>query len=77
MRNRIFDAMRLLFRVSLCASLILGALLTLGQLAGVIAMQPDWITGSERLFFKPAMVAAAMFGVLAFLGSYFRPDEAP
>lgn len=76
MKARIYRALQTLFRLSLCASLLLGVLLTLGQLAGVVALRPDWVTGSQAIFFKPAMVAAATFGILAFVAAYFRPDEA-
>jgi hypothetical protein len=75
MKSRIYGVFEGLFRVSLCLMLLFGALLTLGQLAGVLALQPEWVRWSHAIFFKPAMTAAATFGMLAFIATYFRPDE--
>ena len=76
MKNRIFSALQTLFRISLCAALLFGTLLTLGQLAGVLAMRPEWVTGSQQMFFKPAMIATAVFGLLAYLAPYICPQKA-
>ena len=77
MKRTLHGAIVILFRMALCAALLFGALLTLGQLAGAIALRPEWVTASDRLFFLPAMVATASFGLLAFVGSYFGPDSKP
>lgn len=76
MKNRTFSALQTLFRISLCAALLFGTLLTLGQLAGVLAMRPEWVTGSQQMFFKPAMIATAAFGLLAYLAPYLRQQDA-
>ena len=77
MKTRIYTVIEAFFRLSLCATLLLGALLTIGQLAGILALRPEWVTGSHEIFFKPAMAAAATFGLFAFVASYFQPDETP
>lgn len=73
MKQRAHLVVRFLFKLSLCASLILGACLTVGQLAGVVLTRPGLITGSEALFFEPAVTAATTFGVLGWLAQYVAP----
>ncbi len=73
MRTAIFRRLRALFILSLCICMTLGAALTLAQLAGAILHIPELVTASEDWLMKPTVAAAAAFGLLSFLASYFRP----
>ncbi|WP_174547676.1 hypothetical protein [Nocardiopsis dassonvillei] len=74
-RSRALLVVRTLFKLGLVVCFLLGALLVAGQLAGVIAQRPDWITTTSDLLFVPAVAAAAAFGVLGFLANYLTGDE--
>ena len=73
MKNRIFSHLRMLFVISLCLCMILGAALTLAQFIGVLLQMPQLLVMSEALLLKPAIAASAAFGLLSFLASYFQP----
>ena len=73
MKNLLFNQLRTLFVVSLCACMLLGALLTAAQFVGAILFLPDLITGSEKILLKPVIISAAAFGVFSFFASYFQP----
>ncbi|MGW9349345.1 hypothetical protein [Nocardiopsis flavescens] len=73
LKSRAFTVVRALFKIGLLSCFALGALLVLGQLAGVVAQRPEWVTGASELFFVPTIAAAAAFGVLGFIGNYLRP----
>ncbi|WP_444963309.1 hypothetical protein [Nocardiopsis sp. M1B1] len=74
-RSRALLVVRTLFKLGLVACFLLGVLLVAGQLAGVVAQRPDWITTTSDLLFVPAVAAAAAFGVLGFLANYLTEDE--
>ncbi|QUX27558.1 hypothetical protein KGD83_19890 [Nocardiopsis akebiae] len=74
-RSRALLVVRTLFKLGLLACFLLGALLVAGQLAGVVARRPDWITTTSDLLFVPAVAAAAAFGVLGFLANYLTDDR--
>lgn len=79
MESTVYRGLRILFIVSLCACMLLGACLTLAQLAGAILRSPELLTGSEALLLKPTIAAAAAFGLVSFISSYFNaaaPAEA-
>jgi len=73
MRNTIFARLRALFVLSLCICLLLGAALTLAQFIGVLLGLPWLLEGSKQLLLKPAIAAAAAFGLFSFLASYVQP----
>ena len=73
MKHKIFNRLRGLFVVSLCACLLLGCALTLLQFVGVLLQMPQLIVLSEAYLLKPAIAAAAIFGIFSFLASYFQP----
>ncbi|MEE2041088.1 hypothetical protein Q8791_28080 [Nocardiopsis sp. CT-R113] len=73
-KSRAFTVVRTLFKLGLLACFTLGSLLVLGQLAGVVAQRPDWITASSSWLFVPTVTAAAVFGVLGYVGNYLAPD---
>ena len=73
MRATVYSGLRFLFILSLCTCMLLGASLTLAQLTGVILHSPVLLAQSEALLLKPTMVAAAAFGLISFISSYFSP----
>ncbi|GAA0979880.1 MULTISPECIES: hypothetical protein [Nocardiopsis] len=75
-KSRAFTVVRALFKLGLLACFALGSLLVLGQLAGVVAQRPDWITASSTWLFVPTITAAAVFGVLGYIGNYLAPEPA-
>ena len=74
LKSRTFGVIRALFKIGLVCCLALGALLVLGQMAGVLLQRPDWVTGASDLLFVPSVGAAAAFGVLGFIGNYLTPE---
>lgn len=74
-RSRALLVVRTLFKLGLVVCFLLGVLLVAGQLAGVVAQRPDWITITSDLLFVPAVAAAAAFGVLGFLANYLTDDR--
>jgi len=72
--TRAFVVVRALFKIGLVACFTLGSLLVLGQMAGVLAQRPDWIAASSAWLFVPTITAAAVFGVLGYVGHYLAPD---
>ncbi|MBR8742105.1 hypothetical protein [Nocardiopsis sp. MG754419] len=75
LKPRVFTVVRALFKIGLLCCFTLGALLVLGQLAGVLAQRPEWVTGASDLLFVPTIGAAAAFGVLGFVAGYLEPRE--
>ncbi len=75
LKPRTFGVVRALFKVGLVCCLALGALLVLGQMAGVLTQRRDWVTGASDLLFVPSVGAAATFGVLGFICNYLAPEE--
>ncbi|MFE1169693.1 hypothetical protein [Nocardiopsis sp. NPDC058789] len=75
LKPRTFGVVRALFKIGLVCCLALGALLVLGQMAGVLVQRPEWVTGASDLLFVPSVGAAAAFGVLGFIGNYLTPQE--
>lgn len=76
MRGRVYEALRLLFKLSVCLCFLTGALLVLTQLAGVALRRPEWIVQGKALFLPPTMVFAVAFGLIGFAASYFQPETA-
>lgn len=75
LKPQAFTVVRALFKIGLVCCLALGALLVLGQFAGVLAQRPEWVTGASDLLFVPSIGAAATFGVLGFIGNYLTPRK--
>ncbi len=73
MRATVYSSLQFLFILSLCVCMLLGASLTLAQLAGVILHSPSLLAQSEALLLKPTMVSAAAFGLISYFSSYFSP----
>lgn len=55
------------FIVSLIAFLLLGAILVIGQLAGLIFQQGELIIKVNDLLAKPAFILSSIAGVLGFI----------
>lgn len=73
MKTQIFQKLRLLFVISLCLCILLGATLTLLQFVGAILQIPELVSASEEMLLRPAIAAAAAFGLFSFFASYFQP----
>lgn len=68
--QRILDT---LFWITLCAFLVLGTLIVLGQLVGVIGVSPTLVEKSAAWLNWPAFTAATLCALVAFVRQYL-PD---
>ncbi|GIN15722.1 hypothetical protein J32TS2_10780 [Shouchella clausii] len=64
-----------LFAFTLVVTLFLGILLVGGQLLGIIIQNNSLIVKSESLFFEPTIIAASIFGFIAFLFNYLPKEK--
>lgn len=72
MKSAVFNRLRILFVISLCCCILLGTALTLAQFVGIVFEVPALVEESEELLLRPAIAAAAAFGLFSFVASYFQ-----
>ncbi len=71
--HRVRTVCRAAFITTLLVFLTLAAILVGTQLAGVVLMQPGWVSWASRALLTPSITAAVVFGVVAFISGYFMP----
>lgn len=67
---------RAAFIATLLLFLALATALVVVQLAGLVLVQPAWITWASETLLTPSIAAAVLFGLVAFASGYFMPAVA-
>lgn len=65
-----------LFWITLGAFLALGLTVVVGQLVGVVAVSPGWVSGASKLFSDTAFTLSTLCAVFAFALQYFKTSDA-
>lgn len=66
---------RAAFIVTLLVFLTMAAVLVGTQLAGVVFMQPDWVTWAADHLLTPSITAGVAFGLVGFISGYVVPTK--
>ncbi|RRO16992.1 hypothetical protein EIL87_11980 [Saccharopolyspora rhizosphaerae] len=74
--SRTQSACRAAFVTTLLVFLALAAVLVTTQVAGVVLLQPTWITWASETLLTPSITAGVVFGLVAFISGYLVPERA-
>ncbi len=74
-RGRARSVVRILFLAAMAVFVLVGATLVVIQALGVVLMRPALVSGASDALLVPAIGAAVVFGLIAFVGGYLEDRD--